>query len=204
MKSLMVLGIFSLMVGTIYASTKNEKPAESKPADAKVDGKKADDKNAPVKRTYTEEEFKKAVNEEMAKQMKKAGSGHLVDFSKELLDKEEQLKLKESELKKKEEELKLSRNDFQKKVIEFEESQKKFLGCIEGQKEALDKRVSQMVEVISGMKPQSAADILAIQDPELSVRILAMLESQKASKIFNLMDKEISAKLQKQFMQMKK
>jgi hypothetical protein len=31
-----------------------------------------------------------------------------------------------------------------------------------------------------------------------------MLESQKASKIFNLMDKEISAKLQKQFLQMKK
>ena len=61
-----------------------------------------------------------------------------------------------------------------------------------------------MVEVISGMKPQNAADVLAIQDPELSVRILSLLESQKTSKIFNLMDKEVSARLQKQFLQMKK
>jgi flagellar motility protein MotE (MotC chaperone) len=61
-----------------------------------------------------------------------------------------------------------------------------------------------MVEVISGMKPQSAADVLAVQDPDLSVRILGQLEAQKASKIFNLMDKEVSARLQKQFLQMKK
>ena len=166
--------------------------------------KKAEPKAVVNKRNYTEEEFKKAVEEEAAKMMKKAGSGHLVDFSKELLDKEEVLKNKELELKKQEEELKISKVDFQKKVIEFQDSQKKFLGCIEGQKEAMDKRVTQMVEVISGMKPQSAADILAIQDPELSVRILAALEAQKASKIFNLMDKEVSAKLQKQFLQMKK
>lgn len=159
---------------------------------------------AEAKKTYTEEEFKKAVLEESSKQMKKAGSGHLVDFSKELLEKEESLKVKELELKKAEEELKMSRGDFEKKLIEFQDSQKKFLGCIDGQKEAMGKRVSQMVEVISGMKPQSAADVLAIQDPELSVRILGLLESQKASKIFNLMDKEISAKLQKQFLQMKK
>ena len=50
----------------------------------------------------------------------------------------------------------------------------------------------------------SAADILAIQDPDLSVRILAELDSTKMSKIFNLMDKEVSARLQKQFLQMKK
>jgi flagellar motility protein MotE (MotC chaperone) len=175
----------------VFGATKTDKPETSKKVEA-------------PKRNYTEEEFKKAVTEETEKRMKKAGSAHLIDFSKELLDKEDVLKNKEIVLIKQEEELKNSKTDFQKKVIEFEESQKKFLGCIEGQKESLDKRVSQMVEVISGMKPQSAADVLAIQDPELSVRILAMLESQKASKIFNLMDKEISAKLQKQFLQMKK
>lgn len=156
------------------------------------------------KRLYTEEEFKKAVMSEAEKMMKKTGSGHLVDFSNELLQKEEVLKVKELTLQKQEEQLKVNTNEFQKKLIEFQDAQKKFLGCIDSQNEKAEKRVSQMVEVISGMKPQSAADVLAVQDPELSVRLLGMLEAQKASKIFNLMDKEISAKLQKQFMQMKK
>jgi flagellar motility protein MotE (MotC chaperone) len=158
----------------------------------------------PEKRLYTEEEFKKAVLVEAEKLMKKAGSGHLVDFSKELLEKEEALKVKELNLQKKEEQLKVSTVDFSKKLVEFQDAQKKFLGCVDSQNEKSEKRVSQMVDVISGMKPQSAADVLAVQDPDLSVRILGMLDAQKASKIFNLMDKEVSAKLQKQYMQMKK
>lgn len=156
------------------------------------------------KKSYTDEEFKKAVRDEAEKMMKRAGSGNLVDFSKELLQKEDTLKVKEQDVKRQEEQLKMNMTDFQKKVIEFQESQKKFLTCVDGQNEKSEKRVSQMVEVISGMKPQSAADVLAIQDPELSVRILSLLDAQKTSKIFNLMDKEVSARLQKQFLQMKK
>jgi flagellar motility protein MotE (MotC chaperone) len=158
----------------------------------------------PEKKSYTEDEFRKAVREEAEKLMKRAGSGNLVDFSKELLEKEDTLKMKEQDIKKQDEQLKMNMTDFQKKVIEFQDSQKKFLTCVDGQNEKSEKRVSQMVEVISGMKPQSAADVLAIQDPELSVRILSLLDSQKTSKIFNLMDKEVSARLQKQFLQMKK
>lgn len=157
-----------------------------------------------VKKTYTEEEFKKAISDEIEKTMKKIGSGHLVDFSKELLQKEEVIKIKELNLQKENEQLKLNIIDFQKKIVEFQESQKKFLGCVDSQNEKVEKRVSQVVEVISGMKPQNAADVLSVQDPDLSVRILGQLDAQKASKIFNLMDKEISARLQKQFLQMKK
>lgn len=158
----------------------------------------------PVKRVYTEEEFKKAVLADAERLMKKAGSGHLVDFSKELLEKEDAIKLKELNLQKEKEQLKINISDFEKKVIEFQDSQKKFLGCIDSQNEKVQKRNSQMVEVISLMKPQNAADILSVQDPDLSVRILGQLDPQKASKIFNLMDKEVSARLQKQFLQMKK
>ncbi len=156
------------------------------------------------KREYTEEEFKTAVMEEAAKLMKKAGSANLVDFSKELLEKEEAIKNKELTIKKEQEELDMSKADFKKKLVEFQDSQKKFLGCVEEKSEKADKRVSQMVDVISGMKPQNAADVLTVQDPDLSVRILSELDSAKASKIFNLMDKEVSARLQKQFLQMKK
>jgi flagellar motility protein MotE (MotC chaperone) len=173
----------------------NNKPIVKKPAP--VDP-------ATEKKSYTDEEFKKAVRLEAEKLMKKAGSANLVDFSKEVLEKEDAVILKEQDLKKQEEQLKMNMADFQKKVIEFQDSQKKFLTCVEVQNEKSEKRVSQMVEVISGMKPQNAADVLAIQDPELSVRILSLLDAQKTSKIFNLMDKEVSARLQKQFLQMKK
>jgi flagellar motility protein MotE (MotC chaperone) len=156
------------------------------------------------KREYTEEEFKTAVMEEAAKLMKKAGSANLVDFSKELLEKEEAIKNKELTVKKEQEELEMSKADFKKKLVEFQDSQKKFLGCVDEKNEKADKRVSQMVDVISGMKPQNAADVLTVQDPDLSVRILSELDSAQASKIFNLMDKEVSARLQKQFLQMKK
>lgn len=168
------------------------------------DTKKAVAPAANGKREYTEEEFKTAVMEEAAKLMKKAGSANLVDFSKELLEKEEAIKNKELTIKKEQEELDMSKADFKKKLVEFQDSQKKFLGCVEEKSEKADKRVSQMVDVISGMKPQNAADVLTVQDPDLSVRILSELDSAKASKIFNLMDKEVSARLQKQFLQMKK
>ncbi len=169
-----------------------------------ADTKKSEAPVANAKREYTEEEFKVAVMEEATKLMKKAGSGNLVDFSKELLEKEESIKNKEFNIKKDQEELEMSKSDFKKKLIEFQESQKKFIGCVDEKNEKANKRVSQMVDVISGMKPQNAADVLTVQDPDLSVRILSELDSAKASKIFNLMDKEVSARLQKQFLQMKK
>ena len=61
-----------------------------------------------------------------------------------------------------------------------------------------------MVSVVSGMKPQTAANLLSQQDPSISVKILGMLDAVQVAKIFNLMEKEVSAKLQKQYMTLKK
>jgi len=58
--------------------------------------------------------------------------------------------------------------------------------------------------MISNMKPDKAASVLSVQDSEIAVQILQMIDPKKASKIFNFMDKEVSAKLQKQYLQMKK
>lgn len=161
-------------------------------------------KEVTGKKEYTEEEFKTAVLEEATKLMKKAGSAHLVDFSKELMEKEDAIKMKEMGIKKKEEELKMNQEDFKKKLVEFQDEQNKFLGCVEEKKQKSEARLGHMVEIISGMKPQTAADVLTVQEADLAVRILGELESAKASKIFNLMNKEVSARLQKQFLQMKK
>ena len=95
---------------------------------AATEAKKADDKKVESKRNYTEAEFKKAVDDEVAKQMKKAGASHLVDFSKELLEKEEAIKKaaaekleREKEIKEKEE---LAKKEAEEKAIEQAEAKK--------------------------------------------------------------------------------
>lgn len=174
---------------------------------AVVSADNKDSKNvAPTSagKTYSEEEFKKAVAQEVDAKVRRVNGSQMVDFSKELLQREETIKVKELEVKKQEEQLKLNMADFEKRVKEFQDTQKKFIGCVDEQDQKAQKRVTQMVDVISGMKPQSAANLLSVQETDIAVKILGQLDPIKVSKIFNLMDKEISAKLQKQFMTMKK
>lgn len=153
---------------------------------------------------YSEEEFKSKVEAEVEKQLKRAGRGQLANLSKELLEKEESLRIREIQVKKLEQQLKITEQDFNKKLTEFTQRQKQFLGCLDQQDKQVNDRVQHMVDVVSGMRPQNAADVLSVQDADISVKILAQLEPDKVSRIFNLMDKEVSARLQKQYMDMKK
>jgi flagellar motility protein MotE (MotC chaperone) len=161
-------------------------------------------KDVKEPKKYTETEFKKAVTDEVLKRLKKMGSGSIVAFSKELMEKEEKIKLKELELKRRQESLDLNIKDFEKKLTAFDQRQSKLIGCMDENDQQGKKRVDHMVSVISGMKPLNAANLLSVQDSEISVKILGMLDPVKVSKIFNLMQKEISARLQKQYMTMKK
>ncbi|WP_408097889.1 MotE family protein [Peredibacter sp. HCB2-198] len=159
---------------------------------------------AQVKKTYTEEDFVKKVNEEVKKKVDVIKNKSVSDLTKEILDKEEKVRLRELELQKREDSLKVSENDLGKKYSEFEARQKAFLGCVKRNDEEAKARVGQLVDLISNMKPEKASDVLSIQDPDVAVQILQNIDTKKASKIFNFMDKEVSAKLQKQYLQMKK
>jgi flagellar motility protein MotE (MotC chaperone) len=153
---------------------------------------------------YSQSEFNKAVMERVTKELKLSGKGKIVSFSNELMVKEENLSLKELEIKKREEELAQTEKTFEKRVKQFRTEQTKILGCLDGIDKAKSKRISHMVSVISGMKPVTAASVLSVQEAGLSVQILGLLAPEKVSKIFNSMDKEISARLQKQYMTMKR
>jgi len=120
------------------------------------------------------------------------------------MDKETELKVKDLAQESSVQQMTVSQKEFEKKVQEFQEKQKTFLSCLDATDQKENKRIEHMVAVISGMKPQGAADILSVQGPEIAVQILGMLEPGKVSKIFNLMDKEISARLQKQYLNMKR
>ena len=161
-------------------------------------------KEMEKKKYYSKEEFRNAVHIELEKKLEKLVDGKLLELSRELLKKEDELSQKELELERRAEQVKLNGQELNKKIREFKSQQTKFIGCLENQEKLANKRVGHMVEIIAGMKPQNAADILSVQDPGLSVQILSKLDAAKVSKIFNVMKKEISARLQKQYMNMKK
>lgn len=159
---------------------------------------------AQEKREYSETEFRDAVKKAVEVELKRLGRNKIVDFSRELLDKEDELKVKELQLTKREEAIKISEQGFLKQIQEFQQKQENFLSCVDQVGREQDNRIQHMVESISNMRPQNAADILSVQDAEISVKILGLLEPDKIARIFNLMDKEVSARLQKQYMNMKK
>jgi flagellar motility protein MotE (MotC chaperone) len=155
-------------------------------------------------RTYTEEEFVKKVNAEVKKKVDTIKNKSVSELTKELLDKEEKLKLRELELQKTADALKVSEADLGKRYTDLNEKQKAFIGCVEKNEDEAKARIGSLVDMISNMKPQKAAEVISVQEADIAVRILQTIDSKKASKIFNFMDKEISAKLQKQYLLMKK
>jgi flagellar motility protein MotE (MotC chaperone) len=159
---------------------------------------------APAKRTYTEAEFIKKVTEETKKKVDSIKNKSVSDLTKELLDKEEKLRLRELDLLKQQDQLKVTETDLANRYVELANKQKDFIGCVNRNNEDNKARIGQLVEMVSNMKPEKAASVLSVQDSDIAVQILQMIDPKKASKIFNFMDKEISAKLQKQYLLMKK
>tara|TARA_R110000868_G_scaffold242909_3_gene498553 strand:+ start:3542 stop:4066 length:525 start_codon:yes stop_codon:yes gene_type:complete len=159
---------------------------------------------AAEEKIYTEKEFQEKLQKEVAAKFEKIAGGSLVEFSKQLMEKEEKLRVGELQLKKREDELLNSQRDFQSGIKSFQEKQNKFLACLDDNERKKLERIQHMVDSIAGMKPKTAADLLSVQEADISIQILGKLDSTKVSKIFNLMDKEISARLQKQYMTMKR
>lgn len=157
---------------------------------------------------YSEEEFQAKLLEEVKKRLEKrlmrSGRKKIVEFSNELFRKEGELNKKELDIKRREEHLKVSLGHFEKRVKTLIGKQKKILGCIDENAKQEGERIRHVVRVVSNMRPNNAAQVLSVQDPNVVVKIMALLEPVKVSKIFNLMDKEISARLQKQYLTMKR
>ncbi|MFP5489917.1 MAG: MotE family protein [Bacteriovoracia bacterium] len=178
-----ILVLVTLFINTSYAQ--NAKPAKAS-------------------KTYSEEEFTKKVAEEVRRQVDNVKNKSVSELTKELVTKEETLRLRELDLEKRQDQLKVSSQDLEKKIKDFNAEQNAVLGCLQKNEEDAKNRVSQQVEVVSNMQPAKAALLLSVQEADIAVQILQLLDPKKASKIFNLMDKEVSARLQKQYMNMKR
>lgn len=156
------------------------------------------------KKVYSEKEFKEKVTKEVLEKVNKIKRKSIAQLTKELLEKEKKLDAYEALLKLREEQIKISEQTLAKKILQVESDQKKIIGCVDENKRGQARRVKQMVSVIAGMKPAKAAEVLSVQDAQVSLKILEQIDPGKMSKIFNLMDKEVSARLQKQYLNMQK
>ena len=167
----------------------------------KNEGKNTKKKNV---KEYTDKQLKDYVMKELEKKLKKIGRSKILGFSKELFKKEEDLKLIELNLKREKEKIELIKKNFEKSIKDFRKKQSKIISCLDKQDLEKNKRLNHMVEVISNMRPQAAAQLLSVQENDIALKILGALDSVKVSKIFNLMTKEISSRLQKQYINMKR
>ena len=155
-------------------------------------------------KTYSKEELDKFVMEALEKKLKKIGRSKILNFSKELFKKEKNLELKEVDLKREREKFEIVKKSFEKRIKKLQKKQSKIIECLDKQDKKKGARLNHMVEVISNMRPAAAAELLSVQENEIALQILGSLDSVKVSKIFNLMTKEISSRLQKQYINMKK
>lgn len=155
-------------------------------------------------KSFSQEELDKALKVALETELKKINPQGIAEFGEEMLLKEKKLLLKEERLVQREKELELSEKDLATRYQKFFQEQEKFIGCLDNQAKEVQGRVDRMVNVLAGMRPKNAADILSVQDDDVSVRILERLDPAKISKIFNSMEKEISARLQKKYLSMKK
>ena len=165
---------------------------------------KADKDTKKGELVYTEADFKKKLKDQVDKAVDRLKKSSVAKLTKEILDKERALEAREEALNQKEEQVKMAEQTLAQKIISFEKEQEKLLGCLDENERNKITRVKQLVSVISNMKPQKAAELLSVQDTQISVKILELIKPERASKIFNLMDKEVSARLQKQYLNMTK
>ena len=153
---------------------------------------------------FTQEEFEVAVKDRLNEILKKIRTEKLAEFSKSLLEKEKHLQEKEEAMTLKEKDLVRAEGSLSKRIKEINDRQSKIIGCLDSNDRKKNDRISHLVQIVSGMKPQNAAEMLSVQESKLTVEIISKLDPVKVSKIFNLMDKEISARLQKEYLNMQK
>jgi flagellar motility protein MotE (MotC chaperone) len=160
--------------------------------------------HAADEKVYTESEMREKVEKMVNTKIDKLKKSSIAELTKEIMKRESDLEQKELAIIAKREQLNRAEETLSKKITNLEDQQKKIIGCIEDNKNGEARRIKQLVSMIANMKPVKAADVLSVQDSLISVKILEQIDPKRASRIFNLMDKEVSARLQKQYLNMQK
>ncbi|MCS6838028.1 MAG: hypothetical protein NZ480_04200 [Bdellovibrionaceae bacterium] len=107
-----------------------------------------------------------------------------------LVEKEKKLKAKEEELKKFEEELLAQQKELSAKFEELRKMREDITKLLSEQISQDEKRVDQLVEVYSSMKPAQAAKVFEEMNEELAIKIFERMKKKNAADILNFMKTE--------------
>lgn len=165
---------FSLL-GSVYAEEKTTKEGKDKNAKPEANSKDAAGKDV-----------KKEEKEVVKKDFTEDDINH---FSK-LNDRKRELDAREEELNKVEQELAVQKAELEKKMKELENTRQNISKVLEERVQVDDKKVENLVQLYSTMKPQQAAKAFEEMDESLAIEILGRMKKKNAAEIMNLVKAE--------------
>lgn len=107
-----------------------------------------------------------------------------------LNERKRELDAREEELNKLEQEIALQKDVVEKKMAELESTRKSISSVLEEKVQADDKKIENLVQVYSTMRPPQAAKALEEMDENLAIEIFGRMKKKNAAEILNLVKAE--------------
>jgi len=116
---------------------------------------------------------------------------HLVN----LAERKRELDEREQELMKLEKEVEEKNHKINERIIELKKIREEIAAILKSKVDEDDKKIDQLVDVYSSMRPGQAAKVFEDLDEELVVRVLTKMKKKSAAEILNLMKVEKAKKI---------
>lgn len=107
-----------------------------------------------------------------------------------LNERKRELDSREEELSRMEAELQTQREELDKKLGDLERTRRGIASVLEERVQADEKKVENLVQMYSNMKPQQAAKAFEEMDEDLAIEILGRMKKKNAAEILNLVKSE--------------
>jgi flagellar motility protein MotE (MotC chaperone) len=136
------------------------------------------------------EAAKPAPAETELKTIKKDFTPEEVNHLSRLNERKRELDAREEELGRMEQELAAQKDELDKKLAEIEKTRRSIASVLEEKVQGDDKKVENLVQLYSSMKPQQAAKAMEDMDENLAIDILGRMKKKNAAEIMNLVKPE--------------
>lgn len=167
------------MMGSAYAS---ETKSETK-ADAKMDAK-------PGSKSDAKDTAEKVAGKAETPAEKKEFTAEEINHFSKLNERKRELDAREEELGRLEQELTNQKVEIEKRLTELDANRKSISSVLQEKVQVDDKKIENLVQLYSTMKPQQAAKAFEDMDEGLAVEILGRMKKKNAAEIMNLVKSE--------------
>lgn len=122
--------------------------------------------------------------------VKKEFSQDEINHFSRLNERKRELDSREEELNRMETELQSQRDELDKKLNDLDKTRRGIATVLEERVQADDKKIENLVQMYSSMKPQQAAKAFEEMDEDLAVEILGRMKKRNAAEVMNLVKSE--------------